>query len=35
MIHTARFIADLKQMDLSAFAAALTATSKTFFALPT
>jgi TatD DNase family protein len=35
MIHTACFLADLKQMDLPAFAAALTATSKTFFALPT
>jgi TatD DNase family protein len=34
MIHTARFIADLKQMDFNDFAATVTATSKTFFALP-
>ena len=34
MIHTARFIADLKQMDLADFAHAVTATSGTFFNLP-
>jgi Tat protein secretion system quality control protein TatD with DNase activity len=34
MIHTARFIADLKQMDFNDFAARITTTSKSFFALP-
>ena len=34
MIHTAKFIADLKQTDLEAFAEAITATSKSFFNLP-
>jgi len=34
MIHTARFLAELKQMDLADFADAVTATSRTFFALP-
>jgi TatD DNase family protein len=35
MIHTARFLAELKQMDLEDFAEAITATSKDFFALTT
>jgi TatD DNase family protein len=35
MIHTARFLAELKQMDLEDFAQAVTATSKDFFALTT
>ena len=35
MIHTARFLAELKQMDLEDFAEAVTATSKDFFALTT
>jgi len=34
MIHTARCLAELKQMDLPDFAKAVTATSKAFFALP-
>jgi TatD DNase family protein len=34
MIHTASFIADLKQMDFTDFAARITTTSKNFFALP-
>jgi len=34
MIHTASFIADLKQMDLADFAHAVTATSRSFFSLP-
>lgn len=34
MIHTAKRIAELKQIDLSDFAKAVTATSRTFFALP-
>jgi len=34
MVHTARFIADLKQMELADFAQAVTATSRTFFNLP-
>jgi TatD DNase family protein len=33
MIHTARFLAELKQMDLEDFAEAITATSKDFFGL--
>jgi TatD DNase family protein len=33
MIHTARFLAELKQMDLEDFAEAVTATSKVFFGL--
>lgn len=35
MIHTAAFLAALKQMDLADFARAVTATSRTFFNLPT
>jgi TatD DNase family protein len=34
MLHTAKYLAELKQMDLTDFANAATATSKTFFALP-
>ena len=34
MIHTARYLAELKQMDLTHFADAVTATSKSFFNLP-
>jgi TatD DNase family protein len=34
MIHTARYLAELKQMDLNDFALAVTATSKSFFNLP-
>jgi TatD DNase family protein len=34
MVHTAKFLADLKRMDFEDFAAAVTATSKTFFNLP-
>jgi len=34
MIHTARYLAELKQMDLSDFAQKVTATTKTFFHLP-
>ncbi len=34
MIHTARYLAELKAMDLADFADAVTATSKTFFHLP-
>jgi TatD DNase family protein len=34
MIHTARFIAELKEMPLTEFAQAVTATSKSFFGLP-
>ena len=34
MIHTVKFLADLKGMDLPAFANATTATSKAFFSLP-
>ncbi len=34
MIHTAKFLAELKQMPLLDFAEAVTATSKTFFGLP-
>jgi len=34
MIHTAKFLAELKGMDLTDFAAAVTATSRQFFALP-
>jgi TatD DNase family protein len=34
MIHTAKFLAELKQMPLSDFARAATATSKAFFGLP-
>ena len=34
MLHTAKFLAQLKQMDLSDFANAVTATAKTFFNLP-
>jgi TatD DNase family protein len=34
MIHTAKFLAELKQMPLSDFAKAVTSTSKTFFDLP-
>jgi len=34
MIHTARFIAELKNMDLDSFAKAVTATSRDFFNLP-
>ena len=34
MIHTARYLAELKQMDLTDFANTVTATSKSFFDLP-
>jgi TatD DNase family protein len=34
MMHTARFLAELKQMPLPDFAQAVTATSKSFFNLP-
>jgi len=34
MAHTAKFLADLKGMDLEDFAAAVTANSKSFFNLP-
>jgi len=34
MIHTAKYLAELKGMDLADFAKAVTATSKTFFGLP-
>jgi TatD DNase family protein len=34
MVHTARYLAELKQMDLTDFANAVTATSKNFFDLP-
>jgi TatD DNase family protein len=34
MVHTARFIAELKEMTPEDFADAVTATSKDFFGLP-
>ncbi len=34
MIHTARYLAELKQMDLTDFTDAVTVTSKNFFGLP-
>jgi TatD DNase family protein len=34
MIHTAKFIAELKKMDLDSFASAIAATTQNFFALP-
>jgi len=34
MIHTAKFLADLKKIPLEEFAAAVAATSKAFFSLP-
>jgi len=34
MLHTARFLAELKGMDLDDFAEAVTATSEAFFSLP-
>ena len=34
MVHTAEYLAELKQMDLADFAQAVTATSRTFFSLP-
>jgi TatD DNase family protein len=34
MIHTAKFLAELKKMELEVFASAVTATSKSFFDLP-
>ena len=34
MVHTARFLAELKEMDLADFAWAVTTTSKSFFGLP-
>ena len=34
MVHTARFLAELKEMDENDFARAVTATSKSFFGLP-
>ncbi|MCP4261619.1 MAG: TatD family hydrolase [Planctomycetes bacterium] len=34
MVHTARYLAELKQMDLTDFTNAVTATSKSFFDLP-
>jgi len=35
MIHTAKFLAELKGIDFADFAEAVTATSRAFFALPT
>ena len=35
MLHTAKFLAELKQMDLPDFAEAVTTTSRAFFNLPT
>jgi TatD DNase family protein len=34
MFHTAKFVAELKQMSLPDFAAAITTTSRSFFSLP-
>ena len=34
MVHTARLLAEIKGMDLTEFAAAVTATSRAFFGLP-
>jgi len=34
MVHTATYLAELKDIDLSDFAQAITATSKSFFGLP-
>ncbi len=34
MVHTAKYLAELKQMDITDFANAVTATSKSFFDLP-
>jgi len=34
MVHTAEYLAELNEMDLTDFADAITATSKTFFGLP-
>lgn len=34
MIHTARYLADLKKMDFTAFCRDITVTSKAFFSLP-
>jgi len=34
MVHTARYLAELKKMDIADFAEAVTATSKAFFNLP-
>jgi TatD DNase family protein len=34
MVHTARFLAELKEMDLTDFARAVTTASKSFFDLP-
>jgi TatD DNase family protein len=34
MIHTAKFLAELKEMDLTDFTEAVTATSKNFFGIP-
>jgi TatD DNase family protein len=34
LFHTAKFVADLKQMSLPDFAAAITTTSRSFFSLP-
>jgi TatD DNase family protein len=34
MVHTAEYLAELKEMDLADFAQAVTATSRNFFALP-
>jgi len=34
LIHTAKFLADLKKMSLATFASAVTATSRSFFNLP-
>lgn len=34
LIHTARFLAELKDLDFTNFAAAVTTTTKNFFALP-
>ena len=35
LIHTAKFLADLKQTPLADFASTVTATSKAFFNIPT
>jgi TatD DNase family protein len=34
MIHTAEYLADLKEMSLTDFANAVTATSRAFFQIP-
>jgi TatD DNase family protein len=34
LVHTAKYIAQLKKMDLESFATAVTSTTKSFFGLP-